>query len=133
MNKIINQKRYNTDTAQYIGYWCNDYLPGDLYYTLEHLYRKKTGEFFLYCTGGPGSIYGGKEELKPLSYEQAAFWAEKNLNADEYEKFFGEIVENDEMETISMTLPKSTAEKLRRIVSQTGKTYGTVITELLDK
>ena len=140
MKKIINQKRYDTDTAQLIGSKDNGYPYNDFNYTRETLYRKKTGEFFLHCEGGANSIYGvwngnnghWGEHLKPISYEQAQHWAEENLGADEYEKIFGKIEETGEMETVSMSLPVSTAEKLRRIISKTGKTYGDIITNLLD-
>ena len=141
MKKIINQKRYDTDTAQSIGSVDNGYPGNDFNYACETLYRKKTGEFFLHCQGGANSIYGvwtantgrGGQQLKPISYDQARLWAEENLSVSEYEKVFGDVEDNDEMEKISLSLPSSTAEKIRRIVSRTGKTYGTVITELLEK
>ena len=70
--------------------------------------------------------------IKPLSYEQSENWAKKNLDGDTYEKLFGIIDETDEMETFSIAMPVSTASRLRKIASQTGKLYGDIITDLLD-
>ena len=68
----------------------------------ETLYRKRTGEFFLYGEGGPMSKYGVAygdnewgygEEIRPLTVDEAKAWAEKHLDADEYEEVFGEVEE----------------------------------------
>ena len=48
MIKIINGKKYNTDTAKMVGDYDNNQPTNDFYYFAEELYRKKTGEFFLY-------------------------------------------------------------------------------------
>ena len=97
MKKIINGKMYNTETARVVGgtgYGC----PSDLDYWKEELYRKKTGEFFLYGEGGPMSKYArycgqnqwaGGEEIIPLNLEEAQEWAETYLSAEEYEEIFG--------------------------------------------
>ena len=101
MKKIINGKRYDTDTATLIGSARYGY-PSDFEYWAEDLYRKKTGEFFLYGEGGPMSRYSrstgqnewsGGEEIRPLSLKEAQKWAEKYLDADKYEKVFGRIEE----------------------------------------
>jgi len=100
MKKIINGKRYDTDTAKYLGYVGYSH-PGDFNFWLERLYRKKTGEFFLHCVGGAMSRYArrigpdewtGGEEIRPLSPEEAQKWAEKHLEAEEYEQIF-EVIE----------------------------------------
>lgn len=122
MKKIINGKRYNTDTATLIGSTGYGY-PGDLEYWAEELYLKKTGEFFIYGEGGPMSKYSrrigenewsGGEEIRPLSLKEAQEWAENYLDADEYEKVFGKIEEDkSQISTwISNTL-KNTADELR--------------------
>ncbi len=140
MKKIINKKRYDTDTAQKIGeVW--DGLPTDAYFTHEALYRKRTGEFFFFCEGGAKSVYGEWEcgeghtgkTIQLFSYEQAETWAMNNLDADTYEKFFEVIDDDGETETISIVIPVSAASKLRIMVSQTGKTYGEIINDLLNE
>ena len=64
MKKIINGKRYDTSTAILIG--SARYSHGDLEYLTEELYRKKTGEFFLYRITRQNKWPGG-EEIRPAS------------------------------------------------------------------
>jgi hypothetical protein len=101
MKKIINGKRYDTETAQLIGSASYSNRT-DFRFWSEELYRKKTGEFFLYGEGGPASKYSrqieqnswsGGKEITPLTREEAQEWAEKYLDADEYEEVFGRIEE----------------------------------------
>jgi hypothetical protein len=101
MKKIINGKRYDTETAQLIGSTSYSNRT-DFYFWREELYRKKTGEFFLYGEGGPASKYSrqieqnswsGGKKITPLTREEAQEWAEKYLDADEYEEVFGRIEE----------------------------------------
>ena len=102
MKKIINGKKYDTETAKKVGFACNNVGRGDFSWWEEELYQKKTGEFFLYGTGGPASKYNqscglnewtGGEHIYPMTIDEAKKWAEKNLDADEYEEIFGEVKE----------------------------------------
>jgi hypothetical protein len=112
MKKIINGKRYDTDTAEFIG----TVHPGQLEYWTEELYRKRNGEFFLYVIGGrgPSSKYGsGNAEIRPLSIKEAQEWVEKYLDADTYEKVFGRVDEG--LVQIAIRIPaelKEIADKL---------------------
>ena len=120
MKKIINGKRYDTDTAEFIGY--KQYLyPGQLEYWREELYRKRNGEFFLYGIGGPASKYGvwegssasGASTIKPLSIKEAQEWTEKHLSADRYEEIFSKVEEG--LVQIALRIPpelKEAADKL---------------------
>lgn len=94
---------YNTDTSECLGS-IEDNIEDRHSYSSESLYRNNDGEFFLFCSGGPGSRFGrtdprdcetilGDEFVRPLSYEEAAKWAETNLDGDEYEAIFGEVEE----------------------------------------
>lgn len=57
MKKIIRGLMYNTETAKEMGWWSNGYSCNDFSYEEEHLYKKRTGEFFIYGWGGPKSKY----------------------------------------------------------------------------
>jgi len=59
MKKIINGKKYDTETATKLGEDCRGYR-GDIDFWSEELYRKKTGEFFLYGEGGARSQYNAQ-------------------------------------------------------------------------
>ncbi len=141
MYKVINGKRYNTDTAQLMGE-CSYGCPGDLDYTSEELYRKQTGEFFLYGEGGANSIYreeismnswSGGEQITPLSYAEAQKWAEEHLSGEEYDRIFGAVDDSDEKRTVAIRLTAGSAEKLKRLAAQTGTNASEVIEELIAK
>lgn len=100
MRKIINGKMYNTETAKRIGFYSWNYV-GNFDYFEESLYRKKTGEFFLYGEGGPNSKYGvwegnsgsGSAMIKPMSESSAKEWLADHDCVDEYIELFGEVEE----------------------------------------
>lgn len=139
MKKIINGLRYDTETAEHLGSdWYSS--PGDLNYWGEDLYRKKTGEFFLYGEGGAMSRYSkpsgtnswsGSERIMPMTYQEAQAWAEKHLDGGDYEKIFGEVEEDGTIEQIGIQVTKSLAEKLRRRAAQEGKSFSEVASDAL--
>ncbi len=98
MKQIINRKMYNTETASEIDYHSNGYYTNDFNYICETLYKKKTGEFFLYGEGGPNTEYAerccdgwcGGEKITPLTEDEAKDWLEKNSDGDTYIEVFGE-------------------------------------------
>lgn len=99
MKKIINGKMYNTETAVKLGTGESCLSVNDFGYYKEALYRKRTGEYFLYGEGGARSKYSKQRELNsfgpgdgftPLTESGARIWAEKYLDADEYCEIFGE-------------------------------------------
>ena len=101
MKKIINGKKYDTETAKEIGRYFNGYNCRDFNYVEETLYKKRTGEFFLHGEGGPmtrygekcGNFYGYGNIIIPLTENEAKTWAEKNMDVDDYEELFGEVEE----------------------------------------
>ena len=102
MKKIINRKMYNTETAEEIATNSNNVPRNNFRWFDETLYRKKTGEFFLYGEGGALSAYatvlGPKswcegEGIIPLTLEEAMDWCEKHLDPDYFEELFGEVDE----------------------------------------
>lgn len=102
MKKIINGKKYDTSTAELIGSYSNDLSYSDFSYYCEELYKKRTGEFFLYGKGGAMTEYArscgqnswcGGEEIIPFSEKEAKRWAEEYLSYDCYVKAFGEVEE----------------------------------------
>lgn len=96
MKKIINGRLYNTETATCVGSWDNGFGAGDFNHCTEMLYLKKTGEYFLYGSGGAMSEYStmcgndrcGASAIIPMSESEAIKWAEKHLTANEYMAVF---------------------------------------------
>jgi len=102
MKRIINGKKYDTETAKEVGYWSNGHSYSDFSYCCERLYRKKTGEFFLFGEGGAMSRYSrscgqnewcGGADIIPMTEQEARNWAERHLDGDEYEAIFGDVEE----------------------------------------
>ena len=113
MKRIINQKRYDTDKAVKVGEYWNGLSKSDFGYITETLYRKRTGEFFLHGVGGANTKYAkavgtncwqGSERLMPLEFDTARKWAEKHLDADQYEEIFGAVTEDDSRKVVTLSL-----------------------------
>lgn len=87
MKKIINGKKYDTETATMCGEFLMPCLFSD---QVEHsvLYRKTNGEYFFHHYINPE--YGS---IEPATEVKAMNWSEHFLSADEYESIFGEVSE----------------------------------------
>lgn len=142
MKKIINNKVYDTETAVKVGEWDNGQRNNNLYWCIEELHRKRTGEFFLYGYGGPGSKYAvslgdsswsGGEKIIPLTYQAAQKWAETHLDGDKYEAIFGSVEEDDSRTMVAIYLPTHKAEQYKRSASKAGLSLTSYLESLLDK
>lgn len=138
MKKIIEGRVYNTDTAELVGEWANTYNTRDFNFCIEKLYRKKTGEFFIHGRGGAMSKYAvsvgsntmcGSEQIRPISFEYAKRWAEEKLTADEYEKLFGEVAEDDSRRVVGISLTVTAHEKLKQAAGKRGITVSALLEE----
>lgn len=84
MKKIINRKKYDTETAELV--------KGVNFECCEHrLYRKKSGEFFLYYR--PFPFFGGEATIDTMSEEDVKDWLEQRDFFDVWESLFGIIEE----------------------------------------
>jgi hypothetical protein len=133
MKKIINGRRYDTQTAKLVGYTSYS-TPGDLNYWWEGLYVKRTGEYFLHGEGGPMSKYserlsenewGYGHEIRPLSLEDAQEWVEKYLSADTYEEIFGRVAESKVQ--VGTWVDLATKEKISDLREEKGITLVEII------
>ena len=136
MKKIISGKMYDTDTAKEIAMRCHGQGPRDFRYYEETLYRKRTGEYFLYGEGGPMSRYAescgqnqwrGGVKIIPLDYKAATEWGEENMSADDYQAEFGEVSEESERTVLSISLDSATADRIRREAKEAGMSVSALI------
>lgn len=141
MKKIINGKLYNTDTAKELATYESGAVSDNSHY-IEMLYRKRTGEYFLYGEGGPASRYAEQaygdnaftsgEGIVPLTLNGAEKWAEKNLEADEYESIFGAVGEGSQKD-IHIQIDGKLGQKLEAKVAESGLSQKDIITQALEK
>ena len=61
MKKIINGKKYDTNTATKVADYWNGYGASDFNYVSEELYLKNTGEYFL--------LFGSGKSKKVLPFK----------------------------------------------------------------
>ena len=141
MKRIIDGRKYDTETATEVHGW-SDKAPRDFDYVEETLYRKRTGEYFLHCYGGPMTRYAEREAygsgytygatIIPMTYDEARSWAEGHMSVDEYEAEFGEVLESDgEDVVLSVRVSAATRERLRRMAAESGRSQGAVLDELV--
>lgn len=140
MKKIISGRIYDTDTATNLGTWWSSSDVRDFSHVEEKLFRKRTGEYFLYGCGGPMSKYAraegqnswtGGERIMPMSWDEARAWAEEHLDAEEYIAAFGPVSEEDGDVMLSIRVPASLAETLRRTAAKRNVTQQALLIELL--
>ena len=140
MKKIINGKRYDTESAKEMGCFYNTLDIKDFAWCQETLYRKRTGEFFLHGEGGPMTRYASRagnawtygEMITPLSPEEAMKWAEEHLTAEEWEEIFGNLEEDDSKRIVTYSLPIRTIEKIKRTAAERGISFSEIVAEAID-
>jgi len=140
MKKIISNKAYDTETAKELGSWSNMADYGNFSQFSETLYRKKTGEFFLFGEGGPMTKYAvaegsnswrGGSRIMPLSFQEAREWAEEHLSGDEYETIFGEVAEDESRVQVCYSLSAAAAETVKRRAAELGISASAYIESLI--
>lgn len=129
MKKIISGKVYDTGTAKALGRWDNGLSDNDFHVVEEILYRKKTGEFFLYGWGGAATQYASPagtnawnsgERIMPVSFSEAREWAEEHLDGEAYEAIFGEVAEDGSRVQVCYSLSAATVETIKRRAAELG-------------
>lgn len=141
MKQIINGKRYDTETAEYIGFDDNMNDASDFGYYKESLYRKRTGEFFLHGEGNAASKYARStgqnnwssgEKIIPLSVENAKKWAEEHLSVETYEYTFGPVDEGIGDQNYTIKLSPILSFKLEQEAITRGISKADIIRKLIE-
>lgn len=148
MRKRIHGLLYDTDTAKKLAEFNPaPYAVSDFNHISEKLYKKRTGEYFLYGEGGPNTIYSkqvgtnawsGGEKIIPLSFDEAREWYEKAMNEDEgdapeeiYNHEFQTIKREGEKISDSYSISKTAKRVLKQLSASTGKNQSQVIEDLI--
>ena len=103
MEKIINGKRYDTETAKQIAAASYSHY-GDSQYWCEGLYRTKKGDWFLVGEGSAMSKFaravgqnevGGGSAIISLTRVKALSWLEVHTSGSEaIEKYFADVIDD---------------------------------------
>ena len=102
MKRIIDGKRYDTETADHIAQASASCPVNDFNHWEENLYRTKSGRFFLVGEGGPMTGYArscgqnqwtGGSDLQPLTDDEARSWLERHKHTEALEEFFADLIE----------------------------------------
>lgn len=100
MKRIIDGRRYNTDTAEELAQTSYG-NAGDFGHYWEGLYRSPRGAYFLYGHGGARSHYavslgqnswGGGSAIVPISAREAVDWLERHGETEILESEFAEYI-----------------------------------------
>jgi hypothetical protein len=102
MIKIIDGKRYNTETAELIFKWTNG-MVGSFKYREKELYRTKNGNWFLYHYGGPMTDmaiptglneWSGSEDIEPVDENEVFDFLQKYNGYEALEKYFPDMIQD---------------------------------------
>ncbi len=142
MNKVINGKRYNTDTAKAVGSWENMDDAASFDYQCETLYLKRTGGFFLHCEGGAKTPYASfsadgwarfGEVIRPLGYQEARKWAEERLSAEACSAVFPPIDEDAGNVPVTLSIPAAAKARLDEQAAKSGRTRSDIVAQLISE
>lgn len=141
MKRIIGGRKYDTETARMVASWDNGRFASDFGYCCETLYCKRNGEYFLHGEGGASSRYAEEcgqnewragEAITPLDWDVARSWAEEHMDADGYEREFGEIGEDDgDVVAVTVRISEAARLKLQREAARTGESQGEIVQRLI--
>lgn len=141
MRKIINNHVFDSDKARQVGSEWDNGCYGSYNSLEETLYCKHNGEYFVYGKGGPntryavrtdGNMFTTGENITPLTVEDARTWAEKHLDADEYESEFTVDDDDDEKRQKMFYLAGSTIDKIAIAAQEQCVSQSDIITELVN-
>ena len=139
MKKVIKNKLYDTEKAKFLGEFQNMEDIQNRSYIREALYQKKTGEYFLYGTGGADTRYAESvgarwtngEKILPMDYDAAQRWANENLSSEDYDEIFGTIADTGEKKMVTVSVNSVKWEQAKRAAAYHGLSIGEYIESLI--
>ena len=117
MKRVYRGRCYDTEKAELIG---ADEL-GEV-----KLYRKKTGEYFLYK-----ETVSNSTAITPISFDQANDWALDKFCISQLISQFGEFKISGEKCPLQLSLDTGIIEMIKRISSEKGISASEFITKLV--
>lgn len=103
MKRIIDGKRYDTETATLVHEWDNGRYASDFSYRSKDLYRTLRGSWFILHAGGAmtgmavavgSNGRGGSSAIEPVSPIDALRFLESHRGEEAIEKYFDDQLED---------------------------------------
>lgn len=107
MIKVIDGKRYNTDTAQLVYEYDNGRLTSDFSYRSKGLYRTKNGAWFIHHFGGAmtdmavpvgNNGMGASADIEPVDDDDAFGFLQAHSNErdalEAIDKYFADRIQD---------------------------------------
>lgn len=103
MKRIIEGKRYDTETATEVATWNNGRGSSDFRALTETLYRTPKGCWFLYYDGGAmtyaavpcgNNATSGSSGINRVSENEAKVWLESHNRIEALEQYFADQLED---------------------------------------
>ncbi|MBQ9542662.1 MAG: hypothetical protein IJJ76_12270 [Ruminococcus sp.] len=127
MKKIIDNRVYDTDTAQLIKQADHDNIISGEGKCKQSLYRKRTGDYFLCVYGARADSFHNlhltdakhdrERHIYLLTFEQARAWCEAEMTAEEWLENF-EPAEDDSLAALNLTLSAAAVSKFKLSAQQ---------------
>lgn len=127
MKKIINNRVFDTDTAQLIKCADHDNITSNEGSCKQNLYRKRTGDYFLCVSGARADSFHNlrltdakhdrERHIYLLTFEQARAWCEAEMTAEEWLENF-EPAEDDSLAALNLTLSAAAVSKFKLSAQQ---------------
>lgn len=139
MIRKIADRKYNTASARKIASRESEFGECDPRWYRETLYRKISGEFFLYAEGGMNSRYAKRQggnvtagsTIIPLEFDRAVQWAVKNMDRDEYIQKLVRPCHDETVSRFSIRLSVGTHEIMRNNAEEQGYSLSSYLEHLI--
>lgn len=130
MRKIISGKVYDTETATKVGE--HDHYDNGNWFSVRELHRKKTGEYFFAIFGNRNELFAPKDHIVPASLDDSKKWAEEYLDVEDYEKEFGEVLEDETKKNVTICITTTAHDRGKAHAQRTGQSLSAVISAYLE-
>lgn len=139
MKATLGTRTYNTNSAKLLLSGSNQNLSDPSSYC-EDLYRKRTGEYFLYCRGREASKYRkynqstgqwvSSEIIMPISLHDAKEWVKDHYGDQKVTELF--TVKPGGRRMISAYISSEAKSRLENAASERGVSQASIIESLIN-
>lgn len=123
MRRVMDGIMYDSATSEELARMASPRGTAEDEAWSEILYRKASGQYWLYAEGGKSTIYSalnrcnifdGSWCIKALAEDEARTWCEHNLGGDAYEAIWGPVDED-----LVCATPEQPADNIKQAIRDT--------------